>query len=97
MIWLEISVNKKYKPIKPTKRTIKNRCYIELYTLFAKNKIRCTWCKKCIRSVDAQENTHKLNYVIGRYEKTRSENRKNIGNTVSEFVVIFFCCKFAIK
>lgn len=66
MIWLEISVNKKYKPIKPTKRTIKNRCYIELYTLFTKNKIRCTWCKKCIRSVDAQENTHKLNYVICR-------------------------------
>lgn len=54
MIWLEISVNKKYKPIKPTKRTIQNRCYIELYTLFAKNKIRCTWCKKmykeCCRS-----------------------------------------------
>lgn len=54
MIWLEISVNKKYKPIKPTKRTIQNRCYIELYTLFTKNKIRCTWCKKCISSVVAQ-------------------------------------------
>lgn len=33
MIWLEISVNKKYKPIKPTKRTIKTGV-ISNYTLY---------------------------------------------------------------
>ncbi len=37
MIWLEISVNKKYKPIKPTKRTIKKQVlYRTIHSIYKK-------------------------------------------------------------